>query len=61
MDATTRMILFKMISSKLISGVNGCVSTGKEANVYHAVTPDGLDRAIKVRMDRTVRNYRQDY
>jgi RIO kinase 1 len=30
------------------SEVNGCVSTGKEANVYHASTPDGRSLAIKV-------------
>jgi len=48
MDATTRMILFKLINRQLISCVNGCVSTGKEANVYHAATSQGLHRAIKV-------------
>lgn len=36
MDPRTRMILFKMLNRGLISEVNGCISTGKEANVYHA-------------------------
>jgi len=48
MDPRTRMILFKMISRGVIAEVNGCISTGKEANVYHATTKDGLDRAVKV-------------
>ena len=26
----------------------GCISTGKEANVYHAVTAAGVDLAVKV-------------
>jgi Serine/threonine protein kinase involved in cell cycle control len=36
MDPRTRMILFKLISRGMVSEVNGCISTGKEANVYHA-------------------------
>ena len=37
LDPRTRMILFKMLSREIFSEINGCVSTGKEANVYHAV------------------------
>ncbi|KAH3734195.1 serine/threonine-protein kinase RIO1-like [Dreissena polymorpha] len=48
MDPRTRMILFKMISRGVITEVNGCISTGKEANVYHATAKDGSDKAIKV-------------
>jgi len=48
LDPRTRMILFKMISQGHIYEVNGCISTGKEANVYHAKTESGEDRAIKV-------------
>jgi len=48
MDPRTRMILFKFLSRQMISEVNGCISTGKEANVYHATTPSGEQRAIKV-------------
>lgn len=36
MDPRTRIILFKMLNSGVISEINGCISTGKEANVYHA-------------------------
>lgn len=57
LDPRTRMILLQMINRNTVSEVNGCLSTGKEANVYHAlsmpqdadsepITP--LHRAIKV-------------
>ncbi|RIA92901.1 RIO1 family-domain-containing protein [Glomus cerebriforme] len=48
LDPRTRIILFKMINRNLIYEINGCISTGKEANVYHAITEDGNHRAIKV-------------
>ncbi|XP_018597235.2 serine/threonine-protein kinase RIO1 [Scleropages formosus] len=48
LDPRTRMILFKMLSRGVISEINGCISTGKEANVYHATTPYGESRAIKI-------------
>ena len=31
-----------MLKNKVIKEINGCLSTGKEANVYHAVSYDGL-------------------
>ena len=58
LDPRTRMILLQMINRNIVSEVNGCLSTGKEANVYHAVSepqatdaeahPTPLQRAIKV-------------
>ncbi|XP_056148752.1 serine/threonine-protein kinase RIO1 [Lampris incognitus] len=48
LDPRTRMILFKMLSRGVISEINGCISTGKEANVYHATTASGESRAIKI-------------
>ncbi|KAH8296486.1 hypothetical protein KR054_006871 [Drosophila jambulina] len=49
MDPRTRMILFKLLNRGLIQEINGCISTGKEANVYHAVSKDGGDEyAIKI-------------
>ena len=39
LDPRTLLILSKMIRRELISEVNGCISTGKEANVYYAVRP----------------------
>ncbi|KAG5519931.1 hypothetical protein PMAC_000208 [Pneumocystis sp. 'macacae'] len=38
----------KLINKGFIYKINGCVSTGKEANVYHAITEKGEQRAIKV-------------
>ncbi|ALC45049.1 CG11660, partial [Drosophila busckii] len=49
MDPRTRMILFKLLNRGLIQEINGCISTGKEANVYHAVSKNGEDEyAIKI-------------
>lgn len=48
LDPKTRMILLKMLNRGIIESINGCISTGKEANVYHASTNEGVDRAIKV-------------
>ncbi|KAK7681528.1 hypothetical protein QCA50_015260 [Cerrena zonata] len=48
LDPRTRIILFKMIGRGLLFEVNGCVSTGKEANVYHAVSPDQRHLALKI-------------
>jgi RIO kinase 1 len=31
------MALFKMLNQGLLTEINGCISTGKEANVYHAL------------------------
>jgi serine/threonine-protein kinase RIO1 len=48
------MVLFKMLNRGVFSEIHGCVSTGKEANVYYATsggstdgTP-GAELAIKV-------------
>ncbi|KAM7357303.1 RIO kinase 1 [Cochliomyia hominivorax] len=49
MDPRTRMILFKLLNRGLIQEINGCISTGKEANVYHALARDTDDEfAIKI-------------
>ncbi|KNC95923.1 atypical/RIO/RIO1 protein kinase, variant [Spizellomyces punctatus DAOM BR117] len=48
LDPRTRIILFKMLNRNIIYEINGCVSTGKEANVYHATTESEEHRAIKV-------------
>jgi RIO kinase 1 len=37
-----------MLNRGVFSEIHGCISTGKEANVYHATTAAGLDVAIKV-------------
>ncbi|CAH1638819.1 unnamed protein product [Spodoptera littoralis] len=48
MDSNTRLILFKLLNKGVIDEINGCISTGKEANVYHATSMDGKDYAIKI-------------
>lgn len=53
LDQRTRMILLQMINRGVVSEVHGAISTGKEANVYGAVsidqsTGEPIQRAIKV-------------
>ncbi|KAF2807243.1 Serine/threonine-protein kinase Rio1 [Mytilinidion resinicola] len=58
LDPRTRMILLQMINRGVVSEIHGCLSTGKEANVYFALSiqepanpgeePKTLHRAIKV-------------
>lgn len=49
LDPRTRVILVKMLKNGVIKEINGCISTGKEANVYHAVSFDGTQEfAIKI-------------
>ncbi|CAE6201430.1 unnamed protein product [Arabidopsis arenosa] len=48
LDPRTRMVLFRMLNRGVFNDVNGCISTGKEANVYHATKSDGSELAIKV-------------
>ncbi|XP_072947731.1 serine/threonine-protein kinase RIO1 [Epargyreus clarus] len=48
MDPRTKMILFKLLNRGVINEINGCISTGKEANVYHATSKDGRDFAVKI-------------
>ncbi|KAG6461654.1 hypothetical protein O3G_MSEX012769 [Manduca sexta] len=48
MDPRTKMILFKLLNRGIINEINGCISTGKEANVYHATSKDGRDFAVKI-------------
>ena len=47
MDPRTRMILFKLLNKGFMSEIDGCISTGKEANVYHCVSgPSQQDLGI---------------
>ncbi|CAF3834752.1 unnamed protein product [Rotaria sordida] len=48
LDPRTRLILFKFLQQGLVDEINGCISTGKEANVYYAKTNNNEHRAIKV-------------
>lgn len=53
LDPRTRMILLQLLNRNIVSEIHGVISTGKEANVYHAMTMTDDDsppehRAIKV-------------
>ena len=37
-----------MLNRNVFNEINGCISTGKEANVYHASTSTGSELAIKI-------------
>lgn len=60
LDPRTRMILLQMINRNIISEVNGCLSTGKEANVYHAVTTpqDDTSDAASTSIQRAIKVYK---
>ncbi|KAI3917228.1 hypothetical protein MKW92_001214 [Papaver armeniacum] len=47
-DARTRMVLLRMLNQATFDEINGCISTGKQANVYHATRHDGQEFAVKV-------------
>eukprot|EP00960_Hanusia_phi_P068003 766749-Hanusia_phi.AAC.5 len=43
LDPRTRMVLYKLLNKETLHSIHGCISTGKEANVYYATTsPDFL-------------------
>ena len=51
MDPRTRMILFKLLNRGFMAEIDGCISTGKEANVYHCVggpNQDAMSMAVKI-------------
>mmetsp|Transcript_36160 Transcript_36160/g.81689 ORF Transcript_36160/g.81689 Transcript_36160/m.81689 type:complete len:261 (-) Transcript_36160:16-798(-) len=48
LDARTMDVLSKFLKRGIFETIHGCVSTGKEANVYYATAPGGLDRAVKI-------------
>ncbi|KAI6169979.1 Serine/threonine-protein kinase RIO1 [Aphelenchoides bicaudatus] len=48
LDRRTRLILFRLSQRGAFDSLEGCISTGKEANVYHAVCNSGESLAVKV-------------
>ena len=48
LDPRTRLILFKLLNSGYLTEIDGCLSTGKEANVYYARGGNGSEYAIKI-------------
>ena len=47
MDPRTRTMLDKLCSNGTLRVIHGCISTGKEANVYYAESSEG-ERAVKI-------------
>lgn len=48
LDARISRIIYKLINKGELLEVQGCISTGKEANVYYAKGPNGKELAIKI-------------
>ena len=57
LDPRTRLILQKLLNTGVITAIHGCMSTGKEANVYSASAPDGSFYAIKVLFFSLIRHF----
>ena len=56
LDPRTRLILFKLLAKEVFLSIDGCVSTGKEANVYFARKGPGLEEggdALAVKIYKT--------
>jgi RIO kinase 1 len=47
LDPRTRLIIFKLLSSGYLSKIDGCLSTGKEANVYYAKGAEGSEELFQ--------------
>jgi RIO kinase 1 len=47
-DERTLKALYRLASGGLIQALGGVISTGKEANVFHALGPDKRELAIKI-------------
>lgn len=48
LDPRTRLVLFRLLQRRILESIEGCISTGKEANVYHAVDKDDACLAVKI-------------
>lgn len=55
LDPRTMRFLAKIINKGVLSRINGCISTGKEANVYHGdhENPEVSDREYAVKIYKT--------
>lgn len=61
-DQKTERLFGKWEKNGVISKINGCISAGKEANVYHATAPDGKELAIKIyKVETMVFRDREEY
>ena len=59
LDPRTRMILLQMINRNVVSEIHGCLSTGKEANVYDAISlPEEKEDADSIPQHRAIKVYK---
>lgn len=47
-DKKTLMTIYSMMNRGIISQLNGAVKAGKDAKVYHGITKDGKEVAVKI-------------
>ena len=47
-DKATLMVIYKLITEKVITSVDYPISTGKEANIFKGTTPKGDAVALKI-------------
>lgn len=53
LDPRTRTILSKFLRNGQLSQINGCISTGKEANVYQAVSGEEPKTSVAIKIYKT--------
>lgn len=58
LDPRTRMILLQLINHGVLHSINGVLSTGKEANVYHALSDPPIDSPLSSALHRAVKVYK---
>ncbi|POS83335.1 Serine/threonine-protein kinase Rio1 [Erysiphe pulchra] len=59
LDPRTRMLLLQMINKGIVSEINGCLSTGKEANVYGSIyIPECQDAQDSIIIHRAIKVYK---
>jgi len=46
LDSRTRLMLYKLVNGEILESVSGCISTGKEACVFHAFGGKGEEKPI---------------
>ena len=60
LDPRTRLILFKLLSNGFLNAIDGCLSTGKEANVYYGkrdFTSSGTINSTKGKKDEKIEQH----
>jgi len=48
LDPRTEYFIYQLLNNGIFEQINGCISTGKEANVYHAINAEKENLAVKI-------------